>query len=123
VRGPERARDLAEHPDRRERFYPSLREGLRERLAGDVFHHQEGAAVAGAPIVGAGDGGMAQAAGGADFPAQRVHRLRMRREFGMEDFQRDRVVERMHDLTRRIAAPRTDSLRLAGAAGGAEDLL
>lgn len=35
----------------------------------------------------------------------------------------DRVVDRLGDLTRRIAAPRTDSLRLAGAAGGAEDLL
>ena len=35
----------------------------------------------------------------------------------------DRVVERLGDLTRRVAAPRTDSLRLAGAAGGAEDLL
>jgi len=35
----------------------------------------------------------------------------------------DRVVERLDELTRRIAAPRTDSLRLAGAAGGAEDLL
>jgi DNA-binding transcriptional MerR regulator len=35
----------------------------------------------------------------------------------------DRLVERLGDLTRRVAAPRTDSLRLAGAAGGAEDLL
>ncbi|MGN6104038.1 MAG: MerR family transcriptional regulator [Kofleriaceae bacterium] len=35
----------------------------------------------------------------------------------------DRVVERLGDLTRKVAAPRTDSLRLAGAAGGAEDLL
>ena len=35
----------------------------------------------------------------------------------------DRIVERLGELTRRIAAPRTDSLRLAGAAGGAEDLL
>ncbi len=35
----------------------------------------------------------------------------------------DRVVEKLGELTRRIAAPRTDSLRLAGAAGGAEDLL
>jgi hypothetical protein len=35
----------------------------------------------------------------------------------------DRLVERLGDVTRRIAAPRTDSLRLAGAAGGAEDLL
>lgn len=35
----------------------------------------------------------------------------------------DRVVERLGDLTRKVAAPKTDSLRLAGAAGGAEDLL
>jgi hypothetical protein len=35
----------------------------------------------------------------------------------------DRLVDRLGELTRRFAAPRTDSLRLAGAAGGAEDLL
>jgi len=35
----------------------------------------------------------------------------------------DALVERLGELTRRIAAPRTDTLRLAGAAGGAEDLL
>jgi DNA-binding transcriptional MerR regulator len=35
----------------------------------------------------------------------------------------DRLVERLGEVTRRFAAPRTDSLRLAGAAGGAEDLL
>jgi DNA-binding transcriptional MerR regulator len=35
----------------------------------------------------------------------------------------DRLVDRLGELTRRVAAPRTDSLRLAGAAGGAEDLL
>jgi hypothetical protein len=35
----------------------------------------------------------------------------------------DALVERLSELTRRIAAPRTDTLRLAGAAGGAEDLL
>jgi hypothetical protein len=35
----------------------------------------------------------------------------------------DDLVERLNDLARRVAAPRTDSLRLAGAAGGAEDLL
>jgi DNA-binding transcriptional MerR regulator len=35
----------------------------------------------------------------------------------------DRLVEKLGALTRRFAAPRTDSLRLAGAAGGAEDLL
>jgi len=35
----------------------------------------------------------------------------------------DRLVERLDELTRKVAAPRTDRLRLAGAAGGAEDLL
>jgi hypothetical protein len=35
----------------------------------------------------------------------------------------DRLVDRLGQLTRRFAAPRTDRLRLAGAAGGAEDLL
>lgn len=35
----------------------------------------------------------------------------------------DRLVERLGELGRRVAAPTTDSLRLAGAAGGAEDLL
>jgi len=33
------------------------------------------------------------------------------------------VVDRLTALTRKVAAPRTDSLRLTGAAGGAEDLL
>ncbi len=35
----------------------------------------------------------------------------------------DRLVERLTELTRKVAAPRTDRLRIAGAAGGAEDLL
>jgi hypothetical protein len=35
----------------------------------------------------------------------------------------DKLVERLEDIARRIAAPRTDTLRQAGAAGGAEDLL
>ncbi len=35
----------------------------------------------------------------------------------------DRLVERLTELTRKVAAPRTDRLRMAGAAGGAEDLL
>ncbi len=35
----------------------------------------------------------------------------------------DRLLERLGTLTRQVAAPRTDSLRIAGAAGGAEDLL
>ncbi|MDQ3339316.1 MAG: helix-turn-helix domain-containing protein [Myxococcota bacterium] len=35
----------------------------------------------------------------------------------------DKVVARLYTLTRRVAAPRTDNLRLSGAAGGAEDLM
>ena len=35
----------------------------------------------------------------------------------------DRLVDKLGQLARRFAAPRTDRLRLAGAAGGAEDLL
>jgi hypothetical protein len=35
----------------------------------------------------------------------------------------DKVVARLGELTRRVAAPRNENLRLAGAAGGAEDLL
>jgi hypothetical protein len=35
----------------------------------------------------------------------------------------ERLVERLDELTRRAAAPRTEDLRLTGAAGGAEDLL
>ena len=35
----------------------------------------------------------------------------------------DRLVERLTELTRKVAAPGTSRLRLAGAAGGAEDLL
>ena len=50
-----------------------------------------------------------------------------RREVAKEltDVRKDgeRLVERLDALTRRVAAPRTDTLRLAGAAGGAEDLL
>jgi DNA-binding transcriptional MerR regulator len=34
----------------------------------------------------------------------------------------DRLVERLSALASRVSAPRTDNLRLAGAAGGAEDL-
>jgi DNA-binding transcriptional MerR regulator len=53
-------------------------------------------------------------------PAQRKN---LERELAETRRDGDRVVERLGELTRRIAAPRTDSLRLAGAAGGAEDLL
>ena len=43
----------------------------------------------------------------------------------LADARRDgkQLVEQLEELTRKVAAPRTDSLRLAGAAGGAEDLL
>ena len=51
----------------------------------------------------------------------------MRRELHKElaDARRDgdRLVDRLGELARRAIAPRTDTLRLAGAAGGAEDLL
>ena len=51
----------------------------------------------------------------------------VRREVGKELTEArkegDRLVEKLGELTRKVAAPRTDSLRLAGAAGGAEDLL
>jgi len=53
-------------------------------------------------------------------PAQRKN---IERELADTRRDGDRVVERLGELTRRVAAPRTDSLRLAGAAGGAEDLL
>jgi DNA-binding transcriptional MerR regulator len=51
--------------------------------------------------------------------------IRRELEHQLADTRRDgdRLVVRLGDLTRRFAAPRTDSLRLAGAAGGAEDLL
>jgi hypothetical protein len=35
----------------------------------------------------------------------------------------EQLVRQLNDIARRIASPRTDTLRLAGAAGGAEDLL
>lgn len=53
-------------------------------------------------------------------PAQRKG---LERELAETRRDGDRVVERLGELTRKVAAPRTDSLRLAGAAGGAEDLL
>ncbi|MBA3393535.1 MAG: MerR family transcriptional regulator [Deltaproteobacteria bacterium] len=53
-------------------------------------------------------------------PAQRKE---LERELADVRRDGDRVVDRLGALTRRVAAPRTDNLRLAGAAGGAEDLL
>ena len=53
-------------------------------------------------------------------PAQRKN---LERELSETRRDGDRLVERLGELTRKVAAPRTDSLRLAGAAGGAEDLL
>jgi hypothetical protein len=51
----------------------------------------------------------------------------LRRELHKElaEVRRDgeHLTKRLADLARRVAAPRTDTLRLAGAAGGAEDLL
>jgi len=51
--------------------------------------------------------------------------IRRELEHQLADARRDgdRLVDRLGELTRRFAAPRTDRLRLAGAAGGAEDLL
>ncbi len=50
-------------------------------------------------------------------------RKELRKDLEQSRKEGDRLVERLNDLARRVAAPRTDTLRLAGAAGGAEDLL
>lgn len=50
-------------------------------------------------------------------------RKELERELADARREGDRVVARLETLSRRVAAPRTDHLRLAGAAGGAEDLL
>jgi len=50
-------------------------------------------------------------------------RRKVERELADAQRDGDRLVDRLNELTRRVAAPRTDTLRLAGAAGGAEDLL
>lgn len=72
--------------------------------------------------------------------AEHLHELRLRldRDLGRLDIhaqrelhkdmasmwrEGDALVARLTEIARRIAAPRTDTLRLAGAAGGAEDLL
>ncbi len=52
-----------------------------------------------------------------------AHKKELERELADTRKDGDRVVARLTTLTRRVAAPRTDNLRLAGAAGGAEDLL
>jgi len=52
-----------------------------------------------------------------------AHKKELERELADTRRDGDRVVARLETLTRRVAAPRTDNLRLAGAAGGAEDLL
>ncbi|HLL24533.1 MAG TPA: MerR family transcriptional regulator [Kofleriaceae bacterium] len=52
-----------------------------------------------------------------------AHHRELEREIADTRRDGDRVVARLGAITRRVAAPRTDSLRLAGAAGGAEDLL
>ncbi len=54
-----------------------------------------------------------------DASAQRE----LRKDLEQSRKEGDRLVDRLGDLARRVAAPRTDTLRLAGAAGGAEDLL
>lgn len=50
-------------------------------------------------------------------------RREIEKELAVAQKDGDRVVDQLGTLTRRIAAPRTDSLRLAGAASEAEDLL
>jgi hypothetical protein len=50
-------------------------------------------------------------------------RKELHKELGDARKDGDRLVGRLTELARRVAAPRTDTLRLAGAAGGAEDLL
>jgi DNA-binding transcriptional MerR regulator len=50
-------------------------------------------------------------------------RAQLHKELELARKDGDKLVDRLGDLSRRVAAPRTDSLRLAGAAGGAEDLL
>jgi len=52
-----------------------------------------------------------------------AHRKDLERELGDARRDGDRLVKQLDAITRRVAAPRTDTLRLAGAAGGAEDLL
>ena len=54
-----------------------------------------------------------------DAPARRE----LNKDLGDARKEGDRLVEKLDELSRRVAAPRTDTLRLAGAAGGAEDLL
>lgn len=55
--------------------------------------------------------------------ADPAHKKELERELADTRRDGDRVVARLETLARRVAAPRTDNLRLAGAAGGAEDLL
>jgi len=62
---------------------------------------------------------------GADIASSSDDKLRRELDRELADARKDgdRLVARLDSITRRVAAPRTDSLRLAGAAGGAEDLL
>jgi len=50
-------------------------------------------------------------------------RKQLEREISEVRREGDQLVDRLGELTRKVAAPRTDSLRLAGAAEDAEDLL
>jgi hypothetical protein len=50
-------------------------------------------------------------------------RKELHKELGDARKDGDRLVGRLTELAKRVAAPRTDTLRMAGAAGGAEDLL
>ena len=55
--------------------------------------------------------------------ADNEHKKELEREIADTRRDGDKVVARLDTLARRVAAPRTDNLRLSGAAGGAEDLL
>jgi hypothetical protein len=50
-------------------------------------------------------------------------RRELERELGEAHRDGDRLTDRLGELTRRVAAPRTDNFRRTGAAGGAEDLM
>jgi DNA-binding transcriptional MerR regulator len=54
---------------------------------------------------------------------ERADKKELERELADTRRDGDKVVARLDTLARRVAAPRTDNLRLSGAAGGAEDLL
>jgi hypothetical protein len=58
-----------------------------------------------------------------DDDVQRLESREITKELGELRRDGDRLIDRAEVLAQRVAAPRTDNLRLAGAAGSAEDLL